>query len=207
MIRAPVEHRFGTETEWPPDTRQHRRSIGCRAGPFTAAAARAAQKAARSDLHTPLAEASRTARRRAAGPRGFSRLSERPDSAQPGSVAGRRPAPEPWPASLVAASRRGLSVWPLSDPRRSNAGGSVRLERRDSVVGTTAPQRSRSASAPSRLKRSRGLDAEPMLYWRSTHPSRRRIVRSAAQGLFFHGAKWSAEPPASLRRAPAGAVE
>ena len=34
-----------------------------------------------------------------------------------------------------------------------------------------------------------------MLYRRPSHPSRRRIVRSSAQGPFFHGAKWSAEPP------------
>jgi hypothetical protein len=34
-----------------------------------------------------------------------------------------------------------------------------------------------------------------MLYRRSSCPSRRRTVRSAAQGPFFHGAKWSAEPP------------
>ena len=121
--------------------------------------------------------------------------------------AARRLAPGPWPASLVATSavespRVGS---PYTDTRRSDAGGSARLERRDSAVTKTVPERSRSASARIRPKRSLGLVAEPMLYRRSIRPSRRRTVRSAAEGRFFHGAKWSAEPPASLRRAPAGA--
>jgi hypothetical protein len=33
------------------------------------------------------------------------------------------------------------------------------------------------------------LVAEPILYWRTANPSRRRIVRSSAQGPFFRGAK------------------
>ena len=61
-----------------------------------------------------------------------------------------------------------------------------------------APQR--SAAARFRLKRSRGFVAEPMLYWLAANPSRRRTVRSAAEGLVFHGTKRSAEPTASLRR-------
>ena len=74
-------------------------------------------------------------------------------------------------------------------------------ERRDSEVGRTVPERYRAASARFRLKRSLGLVAEPMLYRRTDHPSRRRIVRPAAEGLFFHGAKRSAEPTGSRRRA------
>jgi hypothetical protein len=38
------------------------------------------------------------------------------------------------------------------------------------------------------------LVAEPILYRRAANPSRRLIVRSAAQGPFFHGAKPA--PPA-----------
>ena len=40
-----------------------------------------------------------------------------------------------------------------------------------------------------------------MLYRRTANPSRRRIVRPAAEGPFFHDPKRSAEPTASLRRA------
>ena len=110
--------------------------------------------------------------------------------------------------SLLSTShcRVGAGAAAHSDTRRSDAGGSARLERRDSAVAKTVPQRLPSASAPFRLKGSLGLVAEPMLYRRSIHPSRRRIVRSAAEGPFFHGAKRSAEPPASLRRAPSGAA-
>ncbi len=38
------------------------------------------------------------------------------------------------------------------------------------------------------------------------NPSRRRTVRPAAEGPFFHGLKRSAEPTASLRRAPTRAT-
>jgi hypothetical protein len=38
------------------------------------------------------------------------------------------------------------------------------------------------------------LVAEPILYRRAANPSRRLIVRSSAQGPFFHGAKPA--PPA-----------
>ena len=125
----------------------------------------------------------------------------REESLRPRSCfAARRLAPGPWPASLVATSQSRLGVRARSGTCRSGAGGSARLERRDSAATKTVPERSRSASAPFRPKRSRGRVAEPMLYWRSSHPSRRRTVRFAAEGLFFHGAKWSAEPPASLRQ-------
>ena len=80
-------------------------------------------------------------------------------------------------------------------PAGVTRGGSARLERRDGAVGKTVLERSPSASAPIRLRGPLGLVAEPMLYRRSRHPSRRRIVRSAAEGPFFHGANWSAEPP------------
>jgi len=67
-----------------------------------------------------------------------------------------------------------------------------------------APQR--SAAARFRLKRSRDFVAEPMLYWLAANPSRRRTVRSAAEGLVFHGTKRSAEPTASLRRIRTSAI-
>src|ERR1700754_1040331 len=51
-----------------------------------------------------------------------------------------------------------------------------------------------------RLRRSLGFVAEPMLYRRATNPSRRCTVRSAAEGSFSHGPKRSAKPMGSLRR-------
>jgi hypothetical protein len=44
-------------------------------------------------------------------------------------------------------------------------------------------------SVPIRLRRPMPLVAEPILYRRTANPSRRRIVRSSAQGPFFGGAK------------------
>ena len=87
------------------------------------------------------------------------------------------------PRSNIALQSRRLEA-ARSDTRRSAAGGSARLERRDSAASKTVPERSPSASAPIRLKWSLGLVAEPMLYRGPIHPSRRCIVRSAAEGRF-----------------------
>ena len=96
-------------------------------------------------------------------------------------------------------SRRSL-VRHIPDTRRSDAGGSARLERRDSEASKTVPERLPSASARIRPRRALGLVAEPMLYRRSIRPSRRRIVRSPRRGRFSTARSGA---PSRLRRSGA----
>ncbi len=118
-----------------------------------------------------------------------------------------RLAPRPRPASLVATSPGSTidgGAHQRPPKQRGRLGGDS--EGRDSEDTKTVPERLRSAAARFRLKRSHGLVAEPMLYRRTANASRRRTVRPAAEGPFFHGPKRSAEPTASLRRAPSRAT-
>ena len=68
----------------------------------------------------------------------------------------------------------------------------------------TARRGPRSAAALFRIRRSLGFVAEPMLYRRSDHPSRRRHREISRGGPFFRGAKRAARaglhaPPAPRR--------
>jgi hypothetical protein len=101
----------------------------------------------------------------------------------------------------------GLGPWERADALRTAAWRAETLaelkqsDRRDlSAVTAQSLKRSRSGSnrrrRPFRLKGSLGLVAEPMLDRRSIRPSRRRIVRSAAERPFSTARSGASRPPA-----------
>jgi hypothetical protein len=170
-IRTPVKHRFGHEPTRPLGTNPRRRRPEPLRARFTGCAV------------TPL------------------------------KVGPTRPARDGGSSSLTAAPRatcrREAARWDIGvllQGRAQTPAGAKRSDRRDSErrdteAPRTALERFQSAAARFRLKGSLGFVVEPMLARRAANPSRRRTVRLAAEGLFFHGAKRSAEPTASLRRA------